>query len=146
MAEIWKPHPNKQPDVTNLYDMMLIFQEDLYTVWDDQELERRAGNAAIKLARSLREISPQRRQVSLVADIAIVNESEEARILENIGVLGVVDDIYCISIADRLPMSLSLNIEVVNIFEALNPDEVSFAPTQAIVPIRHVNHIKTLAS
>lgn len=149
MPELWIPQPDKHPDITNLYDMMMVFQEDLFTVWDDHELERRAGSAALMLARNLRAMPAELRDISLLTDIAIVDDGEENsdhRVVKDVGILGTIDDVYCISINDRLPMSLSLNLKVANVFEATDPDALSFAPSQAIVPIRHVRHIETLAS
>lgn len=149
MSELWTPQPNKHPDVTNLYDMMMVFQEKLDT-YDDHKLKIEEAKFAMKaLGTSLSLMDDEVKQVSVVTSFVVldsIDNDETGIITQDVGLNGILDDIHCIQIRNKNMVSVSLGIDVVTMFSTREPTELTYAMTNAKAPIDRVQYIETLVS
>ena len=149
MTELWIPQPNKQPDIENLYDMMLVFQEQI-----DKEAARsakiqQATFALRALSVCLKQLPDEERQISVVTHLAVIDSTEEkgkGAIAEHVGLRGMIEDVHCINIGERVPLSVSLGIDVISMFPPDSPEEDDLVLSTAKTPINSVRYIETLAS
>lgn len=149
MKELWIPQPNKHPDVTNLYDMMLLLQEQLDKE-DSREGKIQSATFALRaLAHTLDSLSEDERQVSVVTGLAVIDsthESGKGEIAEHIGLRGMIEDVHCINIGERLPLSVSLGLDVVSVFPESAPEENEYVLTTAKAPINRIRYIEVAAA
>ncbi len=149
MKELWIPQPDKQPDVTNLYDMMLLFQEQLDK---EQSMEGKIQCAtfALKaLSRCMETLSDNERQISVVTGLAVIDSTDRpgsGMIAEDIGLRGMIEDVHCINIGERLPLSVSLGIDVFSAFPEDSPEQDDLILSTAKAPIARVRYIETAAA
>jgi hypothetical protein len=148
MPELWKPNTNYTIDVTNVYDMMMVFQDQIDSE-PTPEAKFEAAQIAVRcMARAVRELDDDRRQISFTSDLALVDGSDEfdRDILEGVGITGILDDVHGITIGNRLPLSMSLHVDVMSIFPMGEPIDVGFVAASAIAPISKVHYIETHAA
>jgi hypothetical protein len=148
MPELWKPNANYTIDVTNVYDMMMVFQDQIDSE-PTPEAKFEAAQIAVRcMARVVRELDDERRQISFTSDLALIDGSEEfdREILEGVGITGILDDVHGITIGDRLPLSMSLHVDVMNIFPMGEPIDTGFVAASVIAPISKVHYIETHAA
>ncbi len=145
MTELWVPGTTLNPDPNNLFDMMEIFQSEI----DRESSRQRQINTAILAARSLaatlEKLSPEDKAVSLVAQFAIIDSMEHAdsyMVVENVGMIGGIKDINCVSLGERLPLSISLNLDIEYLFPPSNPDDADLRLSTGNVPINRVSYIE----
>jgi hypothetical protein len=149
MSELWIPEADKNPDLSNLYDLMTVFQEQIESIDSRDTKMYCAKIATVSLARILNRLPKGERRVSLKTDLAIVDAQEDisqGQIVESLGIIGTVQDIHCVSLSNIVPLSLSLDIDVVKTFDFNDPDVDSYIHSNAITPIHKVQYIETLAS
>lgn len=149
MPELWIPQPDKHPNVANLYDMMMVFQEQLDEVPYSEEKMTIARTALRALSVGLQEMDDNARQVAVVTDLAIIDRTSQAGMgdmVKDIGLRGIIDDVHCVSVGEQLPWSVSLGIDVVSIFPHDNPDDIDYVLSNAKAPINKIHYIETLAS
>lgn len=149
MSELWVPRPEKTAGNFSLFDIMYFMQEGLEKIEGREKKIAWAKFSVVSLARQLREISERGLDTELVTDVAALRadqESDKVDIVSNVGILGTVKDISCISQGEEIPLSYSLEVSVVKAFSIPNTDEASFAHDVAYVPIKGVRYIETLAS
>lgn len=148
MPELWKPNANNTIDVTNVYDLMMVFQDQI----DGEptpEAKFEAAQIAVRcMARLVRGLDDERRQISFTSDLALVDEPKElhTEILQGVGVTGILDDVHGVTIGGRLPLSMSLRVDVMNIFPMGEPIDKVLAPASVIAPISKVHYIETHAA
>lgn len=149
MTELWIPQPNKQPDVTNIYDMMLVFQEQIDKEIGKYAKIQQATFALRALSMCLKQLPDEERQISVVTHLAVIDSTEEegkGAIAEHVGLRGMIEDVHCINIGQRVPMSVSLGIDVISMFPPDSPDDDDLILSTAKAPISSVRYIETLAS
>lgn len=128
--------------------MMELFQSEI----DQEHSHERQINLAIMAARSLaatlEELPGEERAVSLVAQFAIIDSVEQAdtfAVVENVGMVGGIKDINCVSLGERLPLSVSLNLDIEHLFSVSDPDDGDLVLTTGNVPINRVDYIEKVA-
>jgi len=149
MSELWLPQSGNTPDVTNLYDMMLVFQEEVDSKEKREDKIVTASFAVRTLAKSLKELDEDQKQISLTTEFAILDSTEGKRsgiIARRVGMRGMLDDIHGVSLGKTLPLALTLGIDVVSIFPINEPDDVDYVMTNAKAPINKVHYIETHAA
>lgn len=149
MPELWIPQPDKHPNVENLYDMMMVFQEQLDNLSSGTDKFHMARVALKALSLGLKDMDEDLRQVAVVTDLAIIDRTSEVGkgdLVEGIGMRGMIDDVHCISIGDKLPMAVSLGLDIVSIFPHGSPDDVDYVMSNGKAPINKVHYVETLAS
>ncbi len=149
MSELWIPQPSKLPDITNIFDLMLVFQEQLDFEKESATKMLLAKTAVMSLARHVKELHVTERSISLVTDTAIVDTEPEltnGQRVDTIGIVGIMQDVHGISIGESLPLSISLDINVLRTFSVIDPDDQSYNLQTAITPISRVHYIERLAS
>lgn len=148
MAELWIPNLNGNPDVENIFDMMLLFQEQLDSVADPadtaswQEIARLGLRS---LAASLNALSFEERQVSVATNMAIVKSIEDAKTsweVEDVGLRGSLDDIHCMKLGSAAMPAYALGIDVEAFFTIGDPADGDIIMTAAVTPIRHVQYVE----
>lgn len=149
MSELWVPSTTDMPDPTNLFDMMELFQEQI-----DQALTREARFqtaiiAAKSLAHTLRSQSFEDKSISLVTDFAIVDSIEEegsGEVMRDVGIIGEIRDINCISLGERLTLSVALALDIAYLFPPEEPEEAGLILSTGNVPISKVRYIERSAA
>lgn len=149
MSEFWVPQPNKHPDVSNLYDMMVVFQEQL-DLTPGREAKIHLAKLALRaLASSLDSLTDEERQVSVVTGLAFIHSTEhdkQGAMVENVGLSGLIEDVHCVHMGETLPMAVSLGLDVVSIFPPDSPEDNDLILSIAKAPINSVRYIETIAS
>lgn len=149
MSELWIPQPGKTPDITNIFDMMVLFQEKLDTIHDPVEKQVEAIFALKALTVNLKSMDEDEKRITLVTDFAIIDDTEDKSkggIVEAVGIDGLIDEVHCIQVNERLPWSVSLGLEAFTIFPAHDPESADIILSNAKTPIISVRYIETLAS
>lgn len=150
MSELWTPRPeNHYPDTANIYDMMMVFQEQLDNGETEHSRIETARFAIVSLRSSLEEMASEARQVALTTEIAIFSNNQDAgtgALVQNVGMSGLIDNIHCIRAEDfSLPFALSLGVDAVNVFPIDEPEKSDCVVSNAKAPISRVRSIKTLS-
>ena len=148
MPELWKPNANKKIDVTNVYDMMMVFQDQIDSELTPEAKFEAAQIAVRCMARVVHKLDDERRRISFTSDLALIDGSEafDREIVEGVGVTGILDDVHGITIGDRLPLSMSLHVDVTNIFPMGEPIDAELVAAGVIAPISKVHYIETHAA
>lgn len=149
MSELWLPQPQNKPDVSSIYDMMLVFQEDLDSKETRDDKIVAATFAVLTLAKCLRELDEDQKQISLTTELAILDGTEypqKFNIVRSVGMRGMLDDIHGISMGSSLPLTISLGIDAISLFSIDEPDRVDYVMTNAKAPINKVHYIETHAA
>jgi hypothetical protein len=150
MSELWIPQPNKQPNVTNLYDMMVVFQEKIDHETDRESKLNSARFALHALAMCLEELKDDGYdEITVVSGLAIIDSTEDdgSLLLANdIGLRGNVSDVCCVQLESHVPVSLALGMEVMSVFPASSPDENGIILGTAKAPINNIRYIETQAA
>lgn len=151
MSELWIPGTTEHPDPTNVFDMMELFQDEIKWQFDSEYRMVTAMNATRALSQTLKSMKPEERRVSVSTSFAVIDDTSQAElsgviIEHDVGVLGEVVDINCISIGARLPMSFALQMDIERIFPIDRPanDDIIFSTGN--VPISRVAFIEQIAS
>jgi hypothetical protein len=148
MTELWIPNLNDTPDVTNVYDMMVLFQEQLDEVRtpDDIHSWRALAEGALRsLSRAIKEMPFEERQISVATNLALVKSVEEQdKMLEvaNVGLRGSLYDVDCIKRGAGFQPELSLAMDVESFFPITDPSDGDFIFTTASTPIGKVQYIR----
>lgn len=147
MSELWTPRPeNHYPDPTNIYDMMMVFQEQLDQGETVQSKIETARFAIVSLRSNLEEMAGEARQVTLATEVAIFSSNKDAgtgTLAENVGMNGLLDNIHCIRAEDQnLPFALSLGIDAVNVFPIDEPEKADCIVSNAKAPISRIRSIE----
>lgn len=129
--------------------MMLVFQHEI-----DKQVAREAkihqATLALRaLAMCLKQLPDDERQISMVTHLAVIDSTEQTgkgAIAEGVGLRGMVEDVHCISIGERVPLSVSLGVDVISIFPPGSPEDDDLVLSTAKAPIGSVSYIETLAS
>lgn len=77
MHELWTPRPDKHPDVSNIYDMMMVFQETLDAHEDIKDKIKTAEFAIKALGRGLMLMDEETKQVSVVTNFVVLDSVEK---------------------------------------------------------------------
>lgn len=146
MLELWIPAANKKPDVGNIYDLMLTFQDHIdraETHFARYECARFAVDA---LARASERLPEDSKEVTVLSRLALIDSTEKPGSLllaNNIGLRGTISNIQCVEIEQKIPLSLALKIDVLSVFKPENPDDSDYLLTTANAPISLVEYIAT---
>lgn len=148
MSELWTPDTNKIPDVTNLFDMMLVFQEQLDNIADPSAKFTAACIALRSLSATLRNTEAEEEQVVVATTLAVVGTDQPVSQVfrQDVGLSGFVFDVDCISRGEYLAPSIAININAVSLHPAEDPDDLEYIMTTARAPINHVRYIETLTA
>lgn len=149
MSELWIPQQNKKPDITNIFDMMMVFQEKIDSVWEQDAKIHEARIALRALAISLHYMDDDEKQITVVTGLAIIDDTEEEKkgsIVKEVGISGFIDDVHCIQVGATLPMAVSLGIETFTLFRANDPEAADIMLSNAKTPINSVRYIETHAA
>lgn len=149
MSELWMPRKGKVPNISNLYDLMEHYQEVLDEIKHYEEKIRMAHFVTDALYAAFSRLEPARREVTVVTDLAIFDDTEEENavgIASNIGLTGSLALIQCVEYDEVLPMSLTLELDVMHAFSPQDPDINELIVNSASAPIASVQYIETLAS
>lgn len=148
MKELWIPGLSEMPDVTNVFDMMLLYQEQLDEVKnpdDTQSWHPLAIGALRALSASIKAMPFEDRQISVATDLAVLRNTEDMEKqweVENVGLRGSLYDVNCIKMGAGALPAISLAMEVESFFDISDPDDSSLIFTSATAPINHVHYIK----
>lgn len=149
MNERWIPQPEKHPDVGNIYDMMLVFQEQLDQASDHYSKMHEAKVALSALGHALDRLDDDKRQISMTTELALIDDTKvpnKGALVKNIGMAGLVDRIDVVKLGEHMPLSLSLGVDVMCLFPRHAPDELDYVVTGARTPIQNVHYIETYPS
>lgn len=149
MSELWVPSTTDMPDPTNLFDMMELFQEEIDNQRTREARLQTAIMAAKSLAHTLRTQSFEDKSISLVTDFAIVDSIEEegtGAVVRDIGIIGEIRDVNCISLGERLSLSVALALDIAYLFPPQDPSEGDMLLSTGNVPISKVRYIERTAA
>ena len=148
MSELWTPNANYTIDVNNVYDMMMVFQDRIDAEMTPEAKFQVARFAVVSMGRMVRELDDDKRLISLTADMVLLDGTDDVdrEIVEGLGVTGILDDVHGVSVGNRLPLAMSLQIDVLNVFPMGEPMNNDLAPGSAIAPINKVHYIETHAA
>lgn len=149
MSELWIPQPDKRPDITNIFDLMMVFQEKIDSVFDKERKFHEARIALKALTASLKHLNEDERQLTIVTGLAIIEPLEQEKtgtILEDVGLNGIIDDLHYVSIGSTLPPTLAIGLDTMTFFPADDPDDIGYAMSQSKAPISSVHFIETHAA
>jgi hypothetical protein len=148
MGELWIPGLNEMPDVANVYDLMLLYQEQLDTVSDPADIHSWhavAIGALRVLSTTLQEKSFEERQVNVATNLAVVtsleDESRQWRV-EDVGLQGMVCDVQCIKLGRGAMPAIALGIDARSFFPMTDPDQKEPMFTSVTAPIAQVQYIE----
>lgn len=149
MTELWIPQPEKHPDITNVYDMMMVFQDEL----DKKENRKAQYNFAMFAVESLKialdRLDMEERDVTVATRLALINSTEDEHtviVARDIGMQGSVQTVDCVELEEYVPLSLSLGMDVMSVFPLYSPDDGDYLFSTARTPISKVDYIRTSAA
>ena len=148
MPELWVPKTNGEIDVTNMFDMMMVFQEQIDSEPTEAGKFKLAKHSVGLMCRLVEGLDDDAKFISLTTDLAMVDRSHdsERQIQEGIGLRGILDDVSGLKIDGSLPLTMSLGINVLDAFPMGEPDDFMRIPNSAITPITMVHYIETHAA
>lgn len=149
MSELWIPQPDKTPDIENLFDMMLLFQEQIDGLEGRETKIYHAMIALRALSVGLKRMDDDEKRITLVTGLAVIDDTEEAGkggIVEHVGIDGLIEDVHCIQVGERVPISISLGIDAFTIFPSHDPEDADHVFSNAKTPISRVSYIEHTAA
>lgn len=152
MAELWTPQARELPDVANIYDMMMLFQDQLAVIeFEGGGKEQWFPVAAwgiVALARQLKGLSEDDRQVRVETNLTWMQSTDDPRInmpVKGCGIIGSFVDVHGVSHGDSVP-KISMAMEVESMYMLDEPDNVWPALTPSVTPITDVRAIESAAA
>ena len=151
MSELWTPRPYETQNVTNIFDMMMLYQEQLDSADTLATRQMYAQFAHTALKRMLRRMPDADRNLMVVTDLTVIEEFDDqqqtAVIEQGVGLHGELLDVNCIQMPEtEVPIALSLSMDVTSLFPVDDPDNLVALMNNAKAPISNVRYIETLAS
>lgn len=151
MTELWIPRLEETYDVSNVYDVMLFFQDELDKVNSTEHAENWrdfAAGALKTLSYAIKNMSFEERQISVATNLAIMANTEDTTVrlkVENIGLRGTLQDAHCMTLSRTIPPSIALGMDVESFYPIDNPDDGGLVLTTAVTPIAKVHYIEHAA-
>ena len=150
MSELWTPRPYETQNVTNIFDMMMLYQEQLDSADTVATRTMYARFAHTALKRMLGRMPHSERNLMVVTDLTVIEEFDDqqtAVIEQGVGLHGELLDVNCIQMPEaEVPIALSLSMDVTSLFPVEDPDNLVTLMNNAKAPISNVRYIETLAS
>lgn len=145
--ELWVPRPDAKPDINNLFDMMLVFQEEIDKKSDKESKLLEAHYAARALRSCLSNVFESIDNLTVVTRMALVDSVEEASaglLVENVGLHSQLETVQFTSMPPHMPGVLTLGLDVEAMYKTDSPDETDLVLRGATVPITQVEYIETV--
>lgn len=152
MSELWIPQTNQYPDVSNIYDIMMVFQDKID---EHEELESSIDDVRIAvtcMSKAIHRLRADDKEVNVATRAAILDSVEEVenpvRILQNdIGLAGTLLDVHAepLELDGIYQYYLTLRMDVMSMYPLAEPTNGDFLLRQGSVPIIKVDYIETAA-
>lgn len=148
MSELWIPGLNEMPDVNNVYDMMLLYQEHLDEVSDPEDTHTWhsvAIGALRVLSTNLKEMSFEERQINVATNMAVMSNPEDESVqwrVEDVGLQGMLYDVHCIKLGRGAMPAIALGIDARSYFSIAEPEQAEAMFTTVTAPIAQVQYIE----
>ena len=153
MSELWTPTSNESTDVGNIFDMMLVFQDQLevigYEGGQKEQWYPVAMYAVQSLAHQLSLLSKKERMVQIDAEYAWVEAVAGLNAYVpygEIGLRGELIDVHgSMEPGDRVPQ-ISVALFAENMFSLEDPDLTTGLQMPAITPITKIRSVERTAA
>ena len=149
MKSLWVPSPNNYPDTHNLFDMMLVFQEQIDAIPEPTQKIPAARHALKLLGAEVDLLEEDTRQIVVNTKLVVIDSTvspDKGAIIEDVGLQGFLDDVGYLSLGHHLKPSLTLDINVLSLFTANRVGENDYVLSMGRAPIDRVNYIETLSA
>lgn len=145
MPSLWIPQSNKVPDVNNLFDMALVFQQTIVEQETQDDKIAAARLALESLGTHFNLMDKEERELSLETELALyLPDQETMRMVYDIGMRGELSGISFMHIGN-ISVGLTLGIETTETFSPRDPSSCEPTSMWLSAPIQAINYIEQAA-
>jgi|GEM_PF-2222199 len=149
MTELWTPNPDRFPDASNVFDMMVVFQGSISELDTKEEKLAQAVLALRTITVAVSAMKEEFQELTVETSLAIVDSTEEVKrgaIVRDLGMRGIFLDVDCISLGERIPPTLAISMDVFDAFPISSPEDSDYFMSLARAPITDVRSVELISA
>ncbi len=152
MSELWVPAFTENPDIDNIFDMTMLYQERLFQFDDLASAEPHASIAINSLNAHVQTLTPRQKDLTVRTHGSIIesmaNPDNRVFMDTDVGIQGKFKEVQPIplKIGNGVPQyHLAIILGIHKIFLGSSPDDVDQLTVEGAVPITMVDAIESVA-